>query len=295
MDEAISSLPLWFDENLQKVIHLDGAFEGTEFMPDLGPSGRWMYYAAAPIRDTRGFIIGAVETLEDITQRKQVESALKLALKKLNLLSSVTRHDIMNKITILSASLYLIIEFVEDPEGIELLDKATKTVEVIKRQIAFTREYQGLGINDPAWQKISDVIHSAIQEMGSSTITFKVTSSPLEIYADPLLVKVFYNLFENARQHGETVSLISVSDTISETSLILTVEDNGVGISNEDKSYIFKSGYGKNTGFGLFLSSEIFAITGITIRETGSPGTGAVFEIIVPEGVYRVIEPENPR
>jgi len=46
-------------------------------------------------------------------------------------------------------------------------------------------------------------------------------------------------------------------------------------------------GFGKNTGFGLFLSREILALNGITIRETGVFGRGARFEIAVPEKACR--------
>lgn len=53
---------------------------------------------------------------------------------------------------------------------------------------------------------------------------------------------------------------------------------------------IFNLGFGKNTGFGLAISREILDITGITIRETGEPGKGARFEIIVPNGEYRHIQ-----
>jgi len=61
-----------------------------------------------------------------------------------------------------------------------------------------------------------------------------------------------------------------------------------------EKEKIFNQGYGKNTGLGLFLSREILALTGMTIRETGTPGKGARFEILVPIGAYRFIgrEPE---
>jgi hypothetical protein len=38
----------------------------------------------------------------------------------------------------------------------------------------------------------------------------------------------------------------------------------------------------------MFLSREILSITGITIKETGIPGEGAVFEIFVPNGMYRL-------
>jgi hypothetical protein len=55
---------------------------------------------------------------------------------------------------------------------------------------------------------------------------------------------------------------------------------------------LFMKGFGKNTGPGLFLSREILAITGISITETGEPGSGARFEIRVPEGESRYLE--NP-
>lgn len=70
--------------------------------------------------------------------------------------------------------------------------------------------------------------------------------------------------------------------------LVLEVEDDGGGISEQDREYLFDRGYGKNTGLGLFLVKEILAITGMTIRETGIPGKGARFEIMVPAGKYRV-------
>ena len=54
-----------------------------------------------------------------------------------------------------------------------------------------------------------------------------------------------------------------------------------------EKEKIFDLGYGKNTGFGLAISREILAITGITIRETGTPDEGARFEIAVPKSQVR--------
>ena len=50
----------------------------------------------------------------------------------------------------------------------------------------------------------------------------------------------------------------------------------------------FDRGVGKNTGMGLFLAREILSITGIGIRETGEPGHGARFEMIVPDNAWRL-------
>lgn len=47
-------------------------------------------------------------------------------------------------------------------------------------------------------------------------------------------------------------------------------------------------GFGKHTGLGLYLSKEILGITGISIQETGEPGLGARFEMVIPKGAYRI-------
>ena len=60
-----------------------------------------------------------------------------------------------------------------------------------------------------------------------------------------------------------------------------------MGIPLDQKQKIFEKGYGRHTGFGLFLAREILAITGISIHETGVHMKGARFEIAVPKGGYR--------
>ena len=90
-----------------------------------------------------------------------------------------------------------------------------------------------------------------------------------------MLEKVFFNLFDNAVRHGERVTAITVSCEVTGGKLVITVQDNGIGIPPDAKQKIFEKGYGKNTGFGLFLAREILAITGISIHETGISGNGA--------------------
>jgi signal transduction histidine kinase len=102
-----------------------------------------------------------------------------------------------------------------------------------------------------------------------------------------MLERVMDNLLDNSLRHGERVTTIRVSTRREEENLIITYEDNGTGIPVQEKEKIFEHGYGKHTGLGLFLVREILSITGITIRETGIPGEGARFEIIVPKGAYR--------
>jgi signal transduction histidine kinase len=61
-------------------------------------------------------------------------------------------------------------------------------------------------------------------------------------------------------------------------------------VQESDKERIFEKGFGKNTGLGLFLTREILAITGLSIRESGVCGKGVRFEIMVPKGKFRFLK-----
>jgi PAS domain S-box-containing protein len=232
--------------------------------------------------------------IRDITERKRAETALALASRKLNLMFGITRHDVMNQLTVLSGSLELARETVKEPTGVTHINRAFKAAETIRRQVEFTKEYEDLGVRAPVWQQVSGIIRSAASQLADTAISFEIPDDNLEIYADPLLVRVFYNLFDNARQHGGAVTRISISHQPAGTGLVITVADNGTGISPADRQHLFERGFGKNTGLGLFLSREILAITGISISETGVPGKGAHFGIAVPEGMFRFGEEPAP-
>ena len=83
------------------------------------------------------------------------------------------------------------------------------------------------------------------------------------------------------------MTMIRVSNYDREENRIIVVEDDGNGVSEEDKKKLFTKGFGKHTGLGLFLSREILSITGLMITENGEPGTGARFEITAPNGKWR--------
>jgi PAS domain S-box-containing protein len=224
-----------------------------------------------------------VESFVDISEQKRSEAAIREANRKLNLLSSITRHDVANQLTIIQG--YTQLAALGNPEPViaDFLAKIGSGIDTIQRQIEFTRTYEDLGVQAPAWFLIGDVIRS----VGHEGIRLVCTCKSYEIYADPMIGKVFFNLFDNAARYGERVTTVRVGCAKKGKKLVIRFADNGVGIPSIEKKKIFLKGYGKHTGFGLFLAREILAITGITIQETGTYGKGAVFEITVPEGSFR--------
>jgi len=231
-----------------------------------------------------------VAVFEDITDRKQAEEALHQANKQLNLLSSITRHDILNQLMALKGYLELSREYLGENRTLsDFVTKEEKVANTIENQITFTRDYQNLGATAPAWQNVNASINKALSGLPMRDVCVEVDPQDPEIFADPLFEKVFYNLIDNAlRYGGADMKTIRVSLQEIDKGLWIVCEDDGVGIPAEDKKKLFTRGFGKNTGLGLFLSREILAITGITITENGTPGKGARFEITVPKGMWRV-------
>jgi PAS domain S-box-containing protein len=251
----------------------------------------------APLRALDGAVVGLVGISRDITERKRNEQAIWEANRKLNMLNSITRHDVLNQITVLRLVLDILGESVEDPEILDFAGKAKDAVDRITRQIEFTREYQDIGVQAPRWQSVPALIAEAQDLLTSCPFEVRCETGPLECFADPLLNKVFYNLLENSVRHGERVGLARFSTRETDDGLVLVYEDDGVGVDPASKKHLFQQGFGKHTGFGLYLMREILAITGITIVETGEYGRGARFEIAVAKGNYRFggdPEPEHP-
>jgi signal transduction histidine kinase len=221
---------------------------------------------------------------------RESHEALEAGNKKLNLLSSITRHDIRNQLMALDAYISLSGEVPDIPDVLRVyFAKEQKIANTITHQINFTKDYEGLGVAAPVWQNISTLIHSTATSLPLGDVRLEIRCSGIEVFADPLLEKVFYNLIENAlRYGGNAMTAIRIRADEPEEYLLIIVEDDGNGISADDKKDLFRKGFGKHTGLGLFLSREILSITGISIRETGIPGKGARFEICVPRGKYRL-------
>jgi signal transduction histidine kinase len=221
---------------------------------------------------------------QDITVRKRAEEALRLANHRLNLLSSITRHDINNKITATLGYLKLAEMKSSDPTLDAYLGKMESAITEIQSQIGFTRIYQDLGSKEPRWIALDTVMpRSHVPAM----ITLNAEVHGVEVFADPMLEKVFFNLLDNSIRHGEQVTEIRVASQKSGDDLLVIWEDNGIGVAADEKERIFERGFGKNTGLGMFLVREILSLTDITIKETGELGKGARFEICIPNKKYR--------
>ncbi|MDD1730412.1 MAG: ATP-binding protein [Methanospirillum sp.] len=249
------------------------------------------YYAIDmyPVFDSIQRLECRLIVMRDVSEILKSKNALSEAGKKMGFLTSITRHDILNQIMV-------VLFYIDDishhsdthPQTILSIEQVREAALMIKKLINFTSVYQDLGVVEPGWYKVSDMVERAWETRGvPPTVSCRIDAN-LVIYADMLLEKVFYNLIDNSLRHGKNISSITVTAKISDHSAVIIYEDDGGGVISEEKKKIFERGFGKNTGYGLFLVREILGITSITITETGIPGTGVRFEMTVPHGGFMI-------
>ncbi len=257
--------------------------------------GRILDRYSAPMFGDRKKYFGRVWYFRDITERKRAEEALKMANRKLNLFSTITRHDIINQMTLLRGFARRLERELPAHNLDEYFQKINTSADRISAMIQFTKTYENIGINLPVWRDVGSLVDAAVKdvELGNVRLDNEIPAGT-EVFADPLIASVFHNLLNNALVLGGPVSAISFSSEDLNGNRLIVCENDGSGVPAEEKEKIFELGYGRNTGFNLFLFREILGITGITLKETGMPGRGLRFEITVPEGMHRYLSQGSP-
>ena len=249
----------------------------------------WQDYYSPIISE--GKVVGLTVYCLNVTEREMVKLDLQDANNKLRIISSITRHDVLNKLMALHGYLELEKRRATDLKSLEHIGKMTQITRDLENQINFTKEYQDIGQFKPTWHSLSEVCAQAQAELDHCRAEVVIETDGLELFADPMLKKVFHNLMDNSMRHGLSVKRIQIGFRGSDGEVRVIYQDDGVGITGTDRERLFIKGSGNSShGLGLFLAKEILKITDITIREVGEAGGGARFEIKVPPGKFRFRE-----
>jgi PAS domain S-box-containing protein len=248
--------------------------------------------SAIPIKDEKGNVAEILELGIDITERKKAENELKNTLKqmetpneKLSVIGKLTRHDTRNKLAVIANNAYLAKTLLnKDHVALESLNSIESSINQIEKILEFSRIYEMLGTEELSYIDVNGSFEEAVLLLSCPENIKLVTGcEDLKVRADSSLRQIFYNLIDNSMKHGETVSRIKVHCRERKTHLKLVYEDNGIGIPEDEKERIFAEGYGKGTGYGLYLIKKICESYGWSINEKGVPGKGAKFVMTIPK------------
>lgn len=236
---------------------------------------------------TRELQISNERLSDENKHRRQYEAALVQTNKKIQVFGQLARTDIANQVFIINGFVEILKEKMTDPVLFRFVEHIEDAASFIQSRLIFSAQFQDLGKKEPVWHSISSTIVFAISYLDTREIKREIDLGEIEVYADVLLEKAFFNLFENSLIHGGNISFIRIRHHVHDSDLTLIIEDDGVGIPDDQKEEIFLKGMGSSSHLGLFFTREILSITDITIKEVGKTGEGSVFEILVPPQGWR--------
>jgi PAS domain S-box-containing protein len=228
-----------------------------------------------------------VFSIRDITESTQLLDALRAANQRISLLTHITRHDLINSMTVAEGNVRLAQESLDSPRLAERLEKVARSLREMRGLIMFSKEYQDESRGEVSWHDVSKMIRHEGQVLEAASVSLAVQDG-LELKVDPMFRKVVRNLLENVARHALKATWCRVTYKESDGALEMVFEDDGQGIPEKYRARLFQRGQGSNTGLGLYLTREILSIDGMTIDETSAPGEGARFVLRVPEGRYRI-------
>jgi len=266
------------DSTVMRLFHADGSL-------------KWVECTVTLVKGANGDVVALESVARDITERMRYENALRQVNKKLNLLSSITRHDVLNQLSVLVGWLQIATESEGSPDVLDCLQRCMDATSTIRTQLEFTEDYKRIGMKRPDWLDVDEVFKREVAGISVGGLEIATDVEGLEVFADTMLERVFYNLVANTISHAGDAHNVRLSHRFEGDDLMVVYEDDGKGIPQKEKEMVFERGYGKGTGYGLYLAREVLSITGSDIRETGVEGEGARFEISVPKGNYRFREP----
>src|SRR6202453_335386 len=230
----------------------------------------------SPIKDEEGRVIGASKILRDISSRKRIEQSLLQAEKiaATGRMAATIAHEVNNPLAAVMNLLYLLRSKITDEEGRGFLataeDELGRVSHIAKQTLGYYREQ---GAARPA--SVSDIakhaltIYEARCTAASITIRKSISPSTKVVLRRGEMMQVISNLVANsiyAMPHGGTLSISVCDATSGGNGVVLTVEDDGVGIAPKDLPKVFDAFFTTRTtlgtGIGLFVAKHSSRGTG---------------------------------
>ena len=252
----------------------DGIIRKIETPPS--EHGTVLHSLTVPILDSNGnnqYILGICE---DVSHEN-----INL---KMDLLFSLIRHEILDNLSVIMNHLERA-QLRNNPAEMQIFfDKTIGSIASIKNHIASMRALQDRGLITPKWQSVQKTFEDAVHLLPENKADIQNAVDDVEIFADPLLSRIFYKLLDFSFRNGEmSVSTIRISVRVCGETLHIFYQDDSPGIADAEKEAIFSDSH----PFSLYLVRELLGFTGIGIREIGVQNKGCIFNIQVPKDKFR--------
>lgn len=305
-----------YGEAIRPSALIEGAFEAESFMPPLAGGGRWLYFTAAPLRNDEGRIIGAIETLQDITERKEAEAALvryrdqleERVRQRTRELSSVNEelgqyayavsHDLRSPLR----AIRNYADFLEEDLAATLNTEQQSYFSGMRQSLRHGEELVadllalsaiGRAALSPQHTPLGEFLGELVDGMAlaDDQCVRLAAEWPAVTTERALLAQIFRNLIGNGLKFNHALQKTVELDWQAAPAgcCTITVRDNGIGI----EARFFEQIFGvfqrlhtrhefEGTGIGLALVRKAAQHLCGSVRVASTPGAGSVFTVTLP-------------
>jgi two-component system, OmpR family, phosphate regulon sensor histidine kinase PhoR len=269
----------------------------------MGPPGnqRWLMSAGQPLFDAGGKPDRYIGIVIDITERKRAEEAL----QKINTLKDefigMVSHELKTPLTVIIGALSVAeseelglkerIDLVRDAEA-----SAEALIAMVDNLLELSRHQSKRLTLQVKQTRIEPILRSVAAKMqNNSPIHHIMIDLPPDLPStliDPIRIeRVLSNLVENAIKYSPKGGQVSLSGGISDRHIVISVRDEGIGISAEDQHRLFDSFQRLNiqdkyniegVGLGLRVCRILVEAHGGRIWVESDPGKGSTFFFSLP-------------
>jgi signal transduction histidine kinase len=259
---------------------------------------------ASPIHDKSGRLIGAVNVLFDITERKKAEEAWQETDRARNEFLAVLSHELRNPLAAIPFAIELLRPVAaaspESKSALEVIDRQTQQIaKLVDDLVDIARlRINKLGLN-PQRVDLTELMGSLekatrpLVEAAGQTLTVTLPAEPIFVYGDPIRLKqIVSNILQNATKYNTPDGKIWLTLAEQDREAVIKVKDTGVGISSAMLHHIFELfAQGKHRtsrtqpglGIGLGVAKLLVDLHhGRIDGESEGPGKGSEFQVRLP-------------
>jgi signal transduction histidine kinase len=260
--------------------------------------------SASPIRDKSGKLIGAINVLFDITERKRAEEALKETDRARNEFLAVLSHELRNPLAAIPFAVELLRPVVANSSdaksALEVIDRQTQQIaKLVDDLVDLARLTVNKLVLNPEYLDLTEVLRALekasrpLVEAAGQTLTVTLPTERILVYGDITRLKqVISNILHNAIRYNSRLGQIWLTFARQDHEAVITVKDTGIGISASMLDRIFEifaqaqpgiSRPQTGLGVGLGVAKRLVDLHHghISARSEGQ-GKGSEFEIRLP-------------
>ena len=245
---------------------------------------------AAPIVDDDGDLLGGVEVLRDVTQEQTADRM------KSSLISTVS-HELRTPLTMIQGFSELIAMRDLEQEQVltaarQINSSAARVGRLIDDLLSVSRIDAGRIEVRAERVELVQAVAEAVTAVAPDRRVHTDLDPSLTVHADPdLLVRILTNLISNAVKYSADDTTISVTARPAGEDIEVSVEDRGIGISDEEAAQLFTKFFRadrrevrdeRGTGLGLYITKNLVEMHGGRIGVRSSPGQGTTVSFTLP-------------